>query len=382
MQPVFTTEEFLALSAALHYQLAGDPINWRALTAQVLPRRLPVREEGLLLDTLQYLHDAYGETRRRLGPAAILHPIRVMAILDRTVEGAPPMERMAALLHDKLEDLQESKFDAGRWGDLEQRYRELLERLPDRDAHWLNDAIEVHTKSSDEPYHAYLGRILERAREAPELVRLKLADRLDNTYDLRVDLWDRSTAVDGFRQVFEALFATRTQIEDVETAHHVPGKINGAHRLYQLSKNAVFLSLLRQDGLDLVGSATRRLFAALSVASVEESSRILLHLFTYHVRDPELQREVLVEVMEYTQRGSIERVTALDVRHPLDGLFSERFDAPDKAHLVRQLADLYDDKLLMAKVAVVFAAIFSSFRNDPTYRIRGIDSDGFHTQTG
>ncbi len=381
MQPVFTTEEFLALSAALHYQLSGDPINWRALLFQVLPRRLPGGEERLLLDTLQYLRDAYGETRRRLGPAAILHPIRVMAILDRTVEGAPPKERMAALLHDKLEDIHASKFDPGRWEELERRYRALLDRLPESDARWLNDAIEVHTKSSDEPYHAYLGRIFSRAREAPEMVRLKLADRLDNTYDLRVDLWDRSTAVDGFRQVFEVLFATRTAIEEVESTHHVPGKINGAHRLYQLSKNAVFLSLLRRDGLDLAGPATRRLFEALCVASVEEASRILLHLFTYHVRNPDEQRAVLTEVMDYTARGSIERVTAQNERRPLDGLFSERFDAPDKATLTRQLEALYDDKPLMARVAVAFTAIFSSFRNDPTYRIRGIDTDGFHTQT-
>ncbi len=381
MRPVLTTQEFLNLSAVLHYQLAGDPINWRAVLGQVIPRRLPPDDERLLLASLRYLRAAYGETRRRLGPAAVLHPIRVMTILDRTMGDAPLLELMAALLHDKLEDIHESQFDPDRWERLEQHYHELLGRLPADQAQRLNDHILVHTKSSEERYHTYLGRILERAKDTPELVRLKLADRLDNTFDLRVDLWDTSTAVDGFQQVFEVLFATRAGLENVETAPHVPGKINGAHRLYQLSKNAVFLSMLRRAGLDRVGPATERLFVALCRASVEESMRILVHLFNYHLRDRGDQLRALMEVMRYTQAGAIGRVTRGTEPDDLDGLFQERFDADTKPELERQLDEMYTDKAMMAKVATVFAAIFSSFRNDPGYRIRGIDESGFHSRS-
>ncbi len=380
MRPVLTTQEFLNLSAVLHYQLSGDPINWRAVLGQVIPRRLPREQEQLMLGSLHYLRDAYGETRRRLGPAAVLHPIRVMAILDRTMGDAPTLELMAALLHDKLEDIHASQFDPDRWQGLEDRYHELLGQLPEDDSQRLNDHIVVHTKSSAERYHTYLGRILERAQDTPELVRLKLADRLDNTFDLRVDLWDTSTAVDGFQQVFEVLFATRAQLEHVETPHHVPGKINGAHRLYQLSKNAVFLSMLRRAELDRVDPATERLFGALCSASVEESMRILVHLFNYHVRGRSEQLQALMEVMRYTQGGAIERVTKGTEPDDLDGLFRDRFDADNKPQLERQLTALYRDKAMMAKVAAAFGAIFCSFRNDPDYRIRGIDESGFHTR--
>ncbi len=378
MRPVPDVEGFLALSASIHYQLSGDPPNWDAILALTLQEQIAGHERTLLIATLEFLRETYGETRRKLGPNAILHPIRVLALLRREGATLAPQTIVTTLLHDLREDVTPDRSSVA-WDQLEASYQRLLDRLDEGDAAACDEQIEDLTRVQGEKYYQYLGRLLARAGEAPSLVPIKLADRLDNTLDLRLDLQDPATALDPAGTLFELLF-TSAAWPARGAQHPVPGKLNGAHRLYQLFKNAVFLSLLRKEGLDRGEGPTGRLFHDLAEASVDEAHRNLLHLFTYHLTDGARQRDLVHDLMHYCQSGAISQVTPQDAPHALDGLFDTRMDRPSKASLRRELDRVYEDKELMAQIALAFAAVFSSFLRDPDFRIHGIDAEGFHPE--
>jgi hypothetical protein len=377
MYALLEVQDFLTLSASLNYQLSGTPINWEAILVLTLGNRHRSSSDELLIESLQYLSDAYGESKRRLGPFAVLHPIRAAAVLAKAMENPPLLDILTTLLHDKNEDILPGN-DPEKWQHLEQTYGNLLRRLDPTDNWFLNERIECLTRRPDDRYYTYLGRLLDRARNTPELVRVKLADRLDNTLDLRIDLQDQGAQLNCAEVLFDTLFTQGNATQRFHHTHPVSGRLNGSHRLYQLFKNAVLLSLLRIVGLDRTDETSERLFYALAAASLAESQRILIHLFLYHVKDVQVQRQLLLDVMDYCQAGAITRVTTVEEPHRLDGLLKYRFDIADRNLLKERLSGLYEDKSLMAEVAIAFSAIFSSFLNDPTFRIHGIDMDGIH----
>jgi hypothetical protein len=305
-----------------------------------------------------------------------------MGLLVRAMEHPTLLDLLTTLLHDKQEDLTEKRLSPEIWRVLETHYQELLKRIDPTDQWYLNERIDILTIRENERYYNYLGRVLERARLTPELVRAKLADRLDNTLDLRMDLHDPTADEDCYEAVFATLFTNSSPHRPIRKTHPIPGKINGSRRLYQLFKNAVLLSLLRRDRQDRVDRAAERLSFSIARASLAEAQRILLHLFDYHIAEMRVQREILLDVMEYCRSGSITRVTPGGKRHRLDGLFKDRFDQEDKATRNRLLDELYQDKYLMAEAAVAFMAIFSSFMHDPDFRIHGIDARGIHPEEG
>ncbi|MDD5309789.1 MAG: HD domain-containing protein [Deltaproteobacteria bacterium] len=376
MEPVITIRDFLQLSALVNYQLSADPVSWRAVLALVLGEAVPRKTEDVLVDFLTYLNEAYGQTKRRLGPYAVLHPIRTAALLGMATDKPNVLDILTTLLHDKNEDITSDRYDGQEWKALEQHYASLLRRIGDTDGWYLNERVDILARRGDEKYYTYLGRVLDRAAQTPEVVRAKLADRLDNTLDMRIDLQEEADKTDCFELIFDILFAGTYSGYGKEYRHPVPGKINGAKRLYQLFKNAVFLSLLRQRKLDRIDEPVTRLFTTLAQASLKESQRILVHLFSHHLRDIREQRGLLIDVMDYCARGAINCVTQPGETHRLDGLFKSRFDHEDKKQLNANLEDLYKDKALMVEAAIAFAAVFSSFLGDPDFRIKGIDVDG------
>ncbi len=379
MQAIINIHDFLALSAALNYQLTGSPVNWRAILALTLGDRFSDEDEEVILQVFHYLDHAYGQAKRQLGPYAILHPIRAMALLVRASRQPTLLDILTILLHDRMEEFSPGRYSAETWQALEDRYETMLGRIDPTDNWFLNERVDFLTIKDGEMYYNYLGRMLEKARNTPELVRIKLADRLDNTLDLRIDLQDAPDEVDCFEMIFSVLYTEGYGY--MPSRRHPPsGKINGSRRLYQLFKNAVFLTLLRGEGLDRVDPTAASLFSSLARASLREAQRNLIHLFLYHLPDPKTQREILHDVMGYCQQGAITQVTDLGHSHRLDGLFKHRFDHADKSTRKRRLDELYQDKFLMAEVAVAFMAIFSSFLSNPDYRIRGIDPSGIHPE--
>lgn len=377
MRPVIDLQDFLVLSASINYQLSGDPVNWRAVLALTVAEASD--EDDLLTEVLAYLSEAYGFTKRRLGPFAVIHPIRTAGVLCRASDRRATSDLATAMLHDKGEDVVANRYDPGTWSRLEEQYRRLLDRM---EPGWrMDERVDILARRSTETYYRYLGRVLDHAPDIPELVRVKLADRLDNTLDLSIDLQSETAGIDCFEYIFDVMFTGATPARGRRFRHPVPGKMNGAKRLYQLFKNVVFLTILRQRGMDRLDRPTMRLFQELAMASLRQTQNTLVHLFVYHVTDHAQQRAIIEDTMQYCQRGEISRITRPSGRSPLDGLFTSRFDLEDKSELDRRLEELYADKPLMVRVSVAYSAVFSSFLYDPDFNIRGIDEAGIHPDT-
>ncbi|MCU0693494.1 MAG: hypothetical protein MUF54_19060 [Polyangiaceae bacterium] len=146
--------------------------------------------------------------------------------------------------------------------------------------------------------------------------------------------------------------------------------------LYQLFKNAVLLSLARQKLSSFNDPVADAIFQALAIASMKEAQRTVLHIFGYHGIELGQQRELLLDVMKYAQKGGLDHVTLPKAPHDLDGLFLTRFEDAIPATRAANLDKLYRDKPLMVKSAMAFIVIFLSFLDDPQYHIAGICDGG------
>ena len=378
MKPIIDTQQFLALSSFLNYQLAGEPINWQGLMNLLVDKPLDEVSKNFLMEILEYLVEAYGRKKRRLGPLAILHPLRTASLLAKAQDKPNTLDLLSALLHDKNEDLTTDRYSTEAWRRQEKRYGELLEKI-DSQANWfLNERIAYLAKAKGQKYTAYLGRLLEQTKRTPELAAIKLADRLDNTLDLRIDLQDFTDRPRTFQVIFDILYVNSYQGLHIEQPHPTARKINGAMRLFQLYKNAVFLSMLRDAEIPLDQTADR-LFYSLAVVSIREAQTTMLHIFAYHLTSPREQRAILLEAMEYSQGGGFECIRE-EGTSVLDGLFRRYFvhDSPEMKK--RCLAELYEDKRLMGLVAVTFLIVFANFINSRDFVIKGISAAGIIPQ--
>ncbi len=374
MNTLHDLSEFFHLSAMVNYQLAGRDVGVPNVVALLDPDiTLSEGERETLAEVLEYLLNAYGETRRRLGPLAILHPIRCAALLGKATGEPTLLNLLTALLHDKLEDFRSGELD----DDDQRRFEQLLSRL-DADGEWfLMERLDWLTREEQgQTYYAYMGQLLSHSLTTPEIVRVKLADRLDNTLDMRVALRDPLEEVDFFATAFALLYLPSFKGYRPRTARPAPSPYNGATRLYQLFKNTVMLSLVRQAFPDRDDAVVARLYDALARASMREAQRIVLHLFGYHITDAREQRQVLADAMSYCQQGGAARVGDPQGAELLDGFFIERFDHLDPKRRKRAIAELYEDKPLMARAATTLVSTFQAFLSDPEFRVEGLSVHG------
>ncbi|HBH61688.1 MAG TPA: hypothetical protein DDX85_08125 [Nitrospiraceae bacterium] len=374
MQPIITTHDFFSLSSYLNYQLSGSPVNWRAVLTLMNPDHFSPSEEELIIETMIYLGEAYGQEKRVLGPFAVIHPIRAASLLSRASESTSTLDLLTTLLHDKNEDITENKYTEEYWQKLEGIYQGLIKKIDSIENWYLNERIHFLTRDRNEPYNEYLSSLITQARATPEIIKVKLADRLDNTLDLRMDLYEDIPGVDCYQVIFEALYTNTYAGPFAKSSHHTERKINGAVRLYELFKNSVFLSLLRHENIAL-DEAAGRLFDSLAVSSINEAQNIMLHIFAFHMRDLQKQKDILMSVMDYCNKGGIRSIN-VGGHHRLDGLFKNYFDFENKAQLKIRLKDLYNEKELMAGAAIAFTVIFTSFLNDRSFTIKGITTEG------
>jgi len=164
------------------------------------------------------------------------------------------------------------------------------------------------------------------------------------------------------------------------TVHAPTTAINGAKRLYQLFKNAVLLSLIRQYAPGNGQREMKILFDAVSEASLKEAQRTLIHLISYHVEDLKTQRKLILEAMQYCYSGRSDLVTKPGGDQFLDGLFSTYFKHKSKKIRYRELDILYHNKPLMLEAAIAFIVIFLSFLNDEKFYIKGISAEGIEPE--
>ena len=381
--PLFDLTEFFKLSSALNYNLSAASLNrYNVLMYITDSKRLDDddkkdrEKKDVVMEALGYLFSAYSQKRRRLGPMAVLHPLRAAALFTRIRPSLDLVELLTLLFHDILEDIKPGQFDVQGWKTMEEQLYGLFERLAPEAESRLTENMLSLTRLDNESYYQYIARLLENARKAPEIVEVKLADRLDNTLDLRIDLEDPLARIDFFENLFQIMFVNNYKGYKPKMEHSPATAINGAKRLYQLFKDAVLLSLVRLYAPDTGQRSQKLLFDAVAEAGLNEAQRTLIHLISYHVKDVSTQRGLILEAMQYCYSGRSNLVTKPDGSQLLDGLFSTYFGHKSSRLRRRQLDILYQNKNLMLEVTVAFIVIFLSFLNDPKYYIEGISAEG------
>lgn len=384
---LFDLNEFFKLSSALNYNLSAASLNRYTVLMYIIgDKRLAADDKkdreykGILMEALGYLFSAYSRKRRRLGPMAVLHPLRSAAIFTRFFEEFNLINLLTMLFHDVLEDVKPIQFEVQKWKSMEEQFYNLLERIDPADESKLTANLLHLTRVDGETYYHYIGRLLDNARNSPELVAVKLADRLDNTLDMRIDLEDALARIDFYETIFQILFVANYPGYKPKLEHAPTTPINGAKRLYQLFKNAVLLSLVRQHTPLHDQRTVKILFNAVSEASLKEAQRTLIHLISYHVKDLHEQRGLVLEAMQYCYSGRSDLVTRPDGSQLLDGMFATYFKHTSSKIRNKQLDVLYRNKPLMLEASVAFLVIFLSFLNDETFYIKGISARGIRAR--
>jgi hypothetical protein len=305
-----------------------------------------------------------------------LHPLRAAALFTRSRDSLNLVDLLSLLFHDILEDIKSGDYEFQQWKSMEDQLYRLLGRMENEDESRLVTRLMSLTRVENESYYQYIGRLLDNTQNFPEIVQIKLSDRLDNTLDMRIDLEDPLARIDFFETVFQIMFVNNYPGYKPKMEHAPATAINGARRLYQLFKNAVLLSLIRQHVPATDRREVRILFDALSEAGLKEAQRTLIHLISYHVKDLHTLRSLVLEAMQYCYSGRSDLVTMPDGSQLLDGLFSTYFGNTAKKSRHQQLDILYHNKPLMLEVSVAFIVIFLSFLNDQNFYIRGISAEG------
>jgi hypothetical protein len=384
---LFDLTEFFKLSSALNYNLSAASLNRYTVLQYIIGNKCLVADEtsdreqkAILMEGLGYLFSAYSDKRRRLGPMAVLHPLRAAAIFTRFLDDLSLVNLLSLLFHDILEDVKPGQFDVQKWKTMEGQLYSLMQRMDPADETKLMRNLLCLTRTPRESYYQYIGRLLDNARSSPELVAVKLADRLDNTLDMRIDLEDALARIDFFETIFQVLFVTNYGGYQPMMDHAPTTAINGARRLYQLFKNAVLLSLIRQHTPPADRRAVKILFDAVSEASLKEAQRTLIHLISYHVKDLKDQRRLLLEAMQYCYSGRSDLVTKPDGSQLLDGLFATYFRHKSSKERNKHLDILYQNKPLMLEASVAFLVIFLSFLNNEKFYIQGISASGIRAK--
>ncbi|MBU0986463.1 MAG: hypothetical protein KKH68_04335 [Proteobacteria bacterium] len=385
---LYDLTDFLKLSSALNYNLSATSLNrYNVLMYMIGGKRLHPDEardrenKGVVMEALSFVFNAYREKRRRLGPLAVLHPLRATALLARSLDILNLTDLLTALFHDVLEDINPVDFKLAEWKAIEQQFYSLLGKIHPEDEWNLANRLKSLTRLKQESYYQYIGRLLDDPNDTFKLVQVKLADRLDNTLDMHVDLIDPLEGIDFFQIVFQLLFVNNYHGFVSSINHPPPTAINGAKRLYQLFKNAVLLSLIRQKITITKDLTAQALFDAICQASLKEAQRTLIHLICFHFPDVLRQRALLLEAMDYCYSGRSDMITPPDSNIMLDGLFSSYFGPPSDEIRKQRLDILYQNKPLMIQASIGFMVIFLSFINDPEFYIKGISVAGIEPDT-
>ena len=371
------------MSSVLNYNLSAASLNrYNVMMYIIGGKKLDENEnkdrenKSILMEGLGYIFRIYSQKRRRLGPLAVLHPLRAAALLARSQAQANLVVLLTTLFHDILEDINPLDFETIKWKEMEHQMDSLLDRLEPEHETTLMENLVGLTKIENESYYHYIGRLLEGALEKPQLVQVKLADRLDNTLDMRIELEDPLLSLDFFQTIFQLMFVNNYKGYVPDIDHPPSAALNGARRLHQLFKNSVLLSLIRQNAGVTDDKSLQILFNAVCDASLKEAQRTLIHLLGYHFKDLAAQRELMLKSMEYCFSGRSDLVTFPGDNQLLDGLFSTYFAHTSKKLLQQKLDILYQNKPLMIQASIAFIVIFLGFLNDSAYYIKGISPEG------
>mgnify|MGYP000350550271 CR=1 FL=1 len=371
---LLSVEDFLTISAQINYLLSARRPCPEAILDKILGSCEVTGSKEAMLEGIKYAILAYANRSRRLGPLAVLHPLRATHLLVLASKTPKVTDILSLFLHDYYEDIYTPDLNQETRLHLDHNFGKVKQHLDEHENWLLEERMKSLTRRDEEEYQEYLGRLLEQSAHFPELTTLKLADRLDNTFDMRIVKQDNH---DYFRMIFNSLFLSSGNClkPKKRSKFHQVDELDEAHRLYQLFKNAIFLTLVRLYRQDREAE-NKILFDALAAVSLHEAGSILGQLFCYHLTDKLQQRRLLMNVMAYCQAGGIEKLTPSERGHQLDGMFKDRFDHSDKPIRKKKLKEMQEDKEMMVNAALAFLTIFQSFLISPTFQVGGIKPTG------
>ncbi|BDD88075.1 RelA/SpoT family protein [Desulfofustis limnaeus] len=151
------------------------PFDLEAYREQMRPSIVGRPYEQVFWDALDFAEKAHFDQWRRSGDAYILHPCSVAKILAEEMDITDPEILAAALLHDTVEDVEEvtSEVVGKHFGSYVQAIVEGCTKVTHRSGNRQADSKLVHRK------------IFSGAALRPEVMLVKLADRLHNLRTLR-----------------------------------------------------------------------------------------------------------------------------------------------------------------------------------------------------
>ena len=368
----FTIQQWNDLSAHINYQLSAEPLNRLALLDYVLGRPTPKEFEEPLTEALDLVLIGYEGARRKLGPPAVLHPLRTVATIASAMPELKLLDLLGGILHDRKEDIHREEIGQQRWDSLQQRMRALNACIGEKEQWYLGERVEFLSRKPHQTYFEYLCQLVERAPTMPDLVRVKLADKLDSTYDITVPS-SAFEQVDFHRALFKMLY--------VPTYRGLPGRRNlqllgqtqATLLLSNISKNALFLTLMRRAGVHRNDQITVRLREALVAASIQQARWVLLEVLVSRVPDPDRQRFLIQDVLSYRNTGRLTAATKPGAGHRLDGTLLHFLLVTDDAVRKQRLKQLWQDPELYVEVVLSLIVIFSCFADDLDFAIEGID---------
>ncbi|MHB8877299.1 MAG: hypothetical protein ACYC8T_26675 [Myxococcaceae bacterium] len=371
---LITIEEFLTLSAKINYQLSARSLKAPVLLSLVLgPAAEPPDSEEVMVEAFHALRAGYDQDRRRLGTPGILHPLRAAALLARTTLNPSLLSLLAALFHDKDEDLTEKDVGPERHARMQGHFEAMLNKLSPDERVRVQESIRCLSNHCGS-YSEYVGQITDNARRIPELLHVKLSDRIDNTFDIHLQ-HPGVSRYNFYRAVFDILFLPSFHGVSMGKFHFMPDTPEGVMLLSQLFKNTILLAMVRNGGLDTQDETTRRLFVGLAVAGIREAQWLVMELLNTVYSDVRRQRALLLEIMEYCANGGIDSVRAQGAAGELDGVFVT-FTSGERADQKRMLTELFEDRERLARMSLAFIVVFASFINDPTYTLKGVGRAG------
>ena len=370
-----SVEDHLTLSATINWHLSARKIDLRTLLRVILgPAK--VADQAPLLEALNYLQQAYGDRRRKNGPAAVLHCLRVAAMLARVMPAPTTLDLLGAFLHDKEEDLTREELGDAEWDRLQAEFAHVLEKIDSNHRWFLGERIALLRRQSTQNYYDYLGVVLSKVRTMPDLLRCKLADRLDNTMDIAVQRTPTEHD-DFFELAFGMLF-----LPGYRPAPNVDAVVPDVEAcvllVSQLFKNVVLMSMLREQRLDRLDETTTRLFRALAASSSEQAQWAVAALLSSPALGGQERRALLREMMDYCAAGGMAAIHSKEKGGLLDGSFLEHFADPDDKIRKKQIESVYEDQPLFIRLLVLYIGMFTSFLADSQYYLHGIDRTGLH----
>lgn len=372
-----TIEHFMNLSAEINYHISARVPNEDALLALVLGEQVTLDQEAVRI-ALRLVRLGYADARRKIGPRAVLHPLRTAALLARVMNNPTALDLLGAMLHDKDEDLTFEDIPEENREEFTQLFNLLLDKIGKDQRWYLSERIALLTKSSGQPYHEYLVNLIDHSDRMPDLLHVKLADRLDNTLDQHIHR-PGVLQYNFYRNVFDLLFVSVYKGVKIRQYHFLPEPEEGALLMAQLFKNALFLSLVRLEKGDRIDDTTRRLFDAIAVASIREAQWLGLELIAAveELALPKL-RDQIIETMQYCYTGGATQVHESDEGKGLAGIFMRRYALASGKDRRRAMRELYEDPDYLVTVVITFIATFASFLNDPDFSLEGITREGIH----